>query len=441
MSVSYVGPEDLLSEIEQRVLEMTREMWDAVMAPGCSAAEAEERVVELTRQVGREVLSAGLSERYGRHSGRYRPCACGQQQRFEGYRPREVTTMLGPVTYRRAYYRCARCRASHFAGEDALGLQGSSFSLPAQEAITLLSSEVPFERARVLLGRLTGIAVSVSHAEHLSRAHGQRIEEGRAAECAQLFEGSLEYLPPARDHRLYVTLDATKARYVDDWHEARVGAVYDGTPGRDRMDEPGETTYVAHTAAAGLEVFGQALYQEAALRGVEHARETVAVADGAPWIWNLVAEHFPHATQILDFYHASERLHEVARAVYGEGTQEAKQWAERNVQRLSAGDWKGLLCSLNALHPRTRDGTEVVRRCIGYLETNRQRMDYPAYRARGMHIGSGVVEAACKCVVGTRCKRSGMRWTETGLAAILATRPLLLNDRWDEYWKPLKAAA
>ena len=82
-----------------------------------------------------------------------------------------------------------------------------------------------------------------------------------------------------------------------------------------------------------------------------------------------------------------------------------------------------------------------MRLAIGYFETNRQRMDYPTYRKKGMHIGSGVVEAACKCVVGTRCKRSGMRWTNTGLQAILNTRCLLLNERWDDYWRPLKAAA
>jgi len=137
----------------------------------------------------------------------------------------------------------------------------------------------------------------------------------------------------------------------------------------------------------------------------------------------------------------AHRLHTVGRAVYGEGTKAARQWAERNVGRLSAGDWKALLCSLKALRPRTAEGRDAVRLAIGYFATNRQRMDYPAYRARGLHIGSGVVEAACKCVVATRCKRTGMRWSQPGAQAILTLRTLLLNERWDEYWQPLKAAA
>jgi hypothetical protein len=441
MSVGPVVCTDLPPALDERLSELVRELWQAVMSSECSPADAEERVVELSRTVGCEVLSAGLSERYGKQQGRYRPCACGAQQRLEGYRPRRIVTLLGAATYRRAYYRCSHCRDTHYAGEAALGLNGSRFSLPAQEAISLLSSEVPFERARLLLRRLNGIEVSVSHAEELSRQHGGRIEEDLRAEREQLFAGTLMYIPPQREHRLYVTLDAVKARFTDDWHEARVGAIYNAKPGQDRLDEPDETTYATTLAAAGLEVFGQSLYQEAARRGVEHAQETVAIADGAPWIWNLVDEHFPTATQILDFYHASERVHSIARAVYGEGTQQAKAWADRNVGRLSAGDWKGLLCSLKALRPKTRHGTEAVRLAIGYFETNRQRMDYPSYRARGMHIGSGVVEAACKCVVGVRCKRSGMKWTPVGLEGVLANRRLWLNNRWDEYWQPLKAAA
>jgi len=273
---------DLPGELEKQVLNLAQQMWQAIMADGCSPAQAEERVVELSRTVGREVLSEGLSERYGKQQGRYRACPCGEQQRFEGYRARQVMTMLGAVTYRRAYYRCASCKATHYAGEEALGLEGSSFSLPAQEAIALVSSELPFQRTRVLLGRLNGIAVSISHAENVSRVHGERIQEALSREREQLFEGDLSYLPSEREHRLYVTLDATKTRFRDDWHETRVGAVYNVKPGRDRLDEPDRTTYVAMTAAAGLEDFGRSLYQEAARRGVDHAAQVVVVADGAP---------------------------------------------------------------------------------------------------------------------------------------------------------------
>jgi len=440
MSVSQGMPEVLPPAVQAQVLQLATRMWAALWDPAQSAAQAEEQVAVLSRQVGQQVLAAGVSSRYGRSQGSHRPCPCGAAQQLEGYRARDIMTILGTVRYRRAYYRCRDCSATHYAGEDQLGLAGGVFTLPAQEAISLVSSEVPFERARILLQRLSGVTCCVSQAERLTQAHGQRLYQQQAQACEQLFAGTLEAVPEQRDHRLYVTLDATKTRFRDDWHETRVGAIYDAQPDDTGRDEPQRTTTVA-CAWQDLETFGQRLYQEAARRGVAHAREVVVVADGAPWIWNQAAEHLPDATQILDFYHASERLHTVGRAVYGEGTKAARQWAERNVGRLSAGDWKALLCSLKALRPRTAEGRDAVRLAIGYFATNRQRMDYPAYRARGLHIGSGVVEAACKCVVATRCKRTGMRWSQPGAQAILTLRTLLLNERWDEYWQPLKAAA
>lgn len=219
-----------------------------------------------------------------------------------------------------------------------------------------------------------------------------------------------------------------------------MAALYGAVPGRQGRDEPRRTTTRA-CAWQDLEAFGQSLHQEAARRRRGHAREVVVVADDAPRISSQAAEHFTQATQILDFDRASERLYTVGRAVYGDGTRRAREWAERNVGRLSAGDWKGLRRSLRARRPRALEGREAVRTATGHFVTNRQRMDYPAYRARGLHIGSGVVEAACKAVVATRCKRTGMRWSQPGVQAGLSLRTQLLNDRCDEYRQPLSTAA
>jgi hypothetical protein len=441
MIIDQSLPEDLPLVVQRQLIGFIGEAWRAIMSGELSPAQAEEKVVEFTRQMGQELLSTGLSERHGKHEGCARACPCGQGQRFVNYRERRVMTLLGPVRFRRAYYYCLACGATHYRGDEALGIEdGSGFSLPAQEAICLVSAETTFERTRFLLGRLSGLHLSISHAQHVSQKHGAAVASASAQTVHQLFAGQIEHIPEDRNRRLYVTLDATKTRFVDDWHETKVGACYTVKPGRKGLDEPDRTTYVTEVEA-GLEGFGQALYDEAARRGVQHAAETVVVADGAPWIWNLVAEHFPDAIQILDFYHASERLHTVSKAVYGDGCAKAREWADRSIERLHVGDWKGLLCSLKALRPTTVAGQETVRLALGYFATNRQRMDYPRYRARGMHIGSGVVEAACKHVVGTRCKRAGQRWTKPGAGAILDLRCLSLNGRWDEYWQPLKMAS
>ena len=250
----------------------------------------------------------------------------------------------------------------------------------------------------------------------------------------------MEYLTPAAPKRLCITLDGTETLFVDAWHESKVGAVYEGEPDAQGQDEAVRISYVSGVREE-CEAFGERLYQEACRRGVEKAQEVVAIADGAPWIWNLVEEHFPQAVQILDFYHASERLYAVGRAVYGEESAEGKRWAETNRERLLRGQVGAMLRSLRGLSPPTAEGREAVRLAQGYFKTNRERMRYAHYRACGYHIGSGVVEAGCKQVVGARCKGAGMRWTKAGAQQVLALRCLLLSNRWDQHWQLLKAAA
>ena len=431
---------DLPKKLQQLVVSTAAQMYEALYEGEMTVAQAEERLVEISREMGRDVLSAGLSERYGKQTGPRRPCDCGGHQRLVGYRPTTVMTLLGPVEYRRAYYHCPLCKTGHYMGDDAIAVGQCGCSLPAQEAISLASCELPFESARELLARLTGLDVSASHARTVTEEHGNRLEQEALAQREALFGGELELLPEEVPDRLYVTLDGLKMLFVDDWHETKIGAVYEAKVGADGIDEPVAATYVCG-AWEGPEQFGKRLYQEAAGRGAELAGELVVIGDGAPWIWNLVAEHFAGAVQILDWYHAIERLHEVARAVYGEGTERARDWVEANKERLWQGRVDNVLRSLRALRAPPGERREAVRRAVGYFDSNRRRMDYPSYRARGCHVGSGVVEAACKTVAAARCKRSGMRWSKDGSQAVLTLRCLLLNARWDHYWKPLKAVA
>jgi len=439
MGLHDVAVDDLPEHLQQWTIKLAGEIHRLLSDADLSAAESEEELLELLRDAGCEALGKGLSEKYGRQTGPRRRCACGLWQKFEGYRAKTLVTVLGAVCYERAYYRCGECKRSHYEGDDALGVGGGSFSLPAQEAVALVCSEVPFEAGRELLERLTGIEISNSHAQTITCRHGEELEQRAEAERDALFAGELEMLAEGRPDRLYVALDGLKMPFTDDWHEVKIGAVYDVTVGEDGMDQPRRVSY-ASGAWEGPEAFGRRLYQEAAHRGIEWATEQVALGDGAQWIWNLVDEHLPRAVQILDFYHASERLYEVGRAVYGEGTKCAREWAEANRERLWEGRLADVLRSLRSLKPETEEGREAVRRAIGYYQQNRKRMDYPAYRARGYHVGSGVVEAACKTVAAARCKRSGMRWSRTGAQSVLSLRTQRLNGRWDSYWQPLKAA-
>jgi hypothetical protein len=440
MEVRESGDAVLPEALRSRVIELAEAAWERAMSGECTAAQVEEDVAEMSRRVGCEFLSEALSERFGRHEGPRRGCECGESQRFERYQVKGIHTVLGDAEYERAYYRCGACKATHYVGDAGLGITGTSYTLPAQEVVSLLCSDVPFASARNHLKRLAGLSVSISHLQDVSEGHGAQIEALLGAEQEALFSKRLELVPEARPERLYVSLDGTMTPFQDGWHETRIGAVYEAETNKRGEEEAARISYVGGVQE-DVKSFGRRVYQEASRRGLHFAKEVVVVADGAPWIWNLAAEHFKQRVEILDFYHAGQRLHDVGKAVYGESSPEASRFAEVNKAHLIEGRMAEVFRSLHALQSDKPHAQETVRLAIGYFEKNRARMRYDYFRSQGYHIGSGVVEAGCKHVAAQRCKRSGQRWSKDGAQNILSLRCLMLSDRWDDHWGALKSAA
>ena len=155
------------------------------------------------------------------------------------------------------------------------------------------------------------------------------------------------------------------------------------------------------------------------------------LGDGAKWIWNLTDEHFPDAVQIVDRFHVKQHLSDVAKSIYGAGSELAQQWGRERHDELDAGDIDAILNSLRLHSPKD----DEARKCIDYVERNRERMRYPEFRAAGLCTSTGVVEAGCKVAIGTRCKRAGMHWTVAGVDAIIALRCCKLSGRFEEFWE------
>ena len=164
---------------------------------------------------------------------------------------------------------------------------------------------------------------------------------------------------------------------------------------------------------------------------------SVALGDGAPWIWNLADEQFPGAIQIVDLFHAKHHLSDVAKAIYGPGSDLSRPWAKQRHDELDEGQVDAVLHALN-VHAEAND---EARKCLDYVTRNQRRMRYPEFRAQGLCVSSGVVEAGCKVVIGTRLKRAGMRWTVSGAEAIIALRCCLLSGRFEDFWEQRSAAA
>jgi hypothetical protein len=263
---------------------------------------------------------------------------------------------------------------------------------------------------------------------------------------------------PAREALpvFYVSVDGTGAPMIRTELAGRAGRAPDGQARtreiklaalftqttRDAQGEPSRdpqsTTYLASFVSA--EVFGPFVRRAALARGVASARRVLFLGDGAAWVWEIARTCFSQAEQILDYYHASEHVDALARAIYpDEGA--AQNWSLR---------WRSLIydSELDVLLNEARAAAdsplaETIQRELDYLERNRARMDYRHYREQGWFIGSGVVEAGCKRVIGQRLKQSGMFWRESGASAVASLRCALLSaGGWDYLWnRPLLHAA
>jgi hypothetical protein len=208
------------------------------------------------------------------------------------------------------------------------------------------------------------------------------------------------------------------------WHEVRVGRVHSKAGAVDLKS--------SIARLCDVEEFGDQLLTRALALGYGKATVRAFIADGAPWLWNLVEKRFTKAIQILDFYHVCEHVCFCANTFFGEGSDEATRWAWHMKGLLRAGLVDESLREIAALRPgRSHDKAEAKRLLRGYLENNRQRMDYPRYEALGLPIGSGEVEAQCKTLVQARCKQSGMRWGRRGIEAILRVRCGLQDGRFE----------
>ena len=350
------------------------------------------------------------------------------------HRPKTVVTTVGPVVLRRAYYHCPQCSAGRIPYDRQSGLGPGLLSNRLASAVSLLAAQNSFDEAGRILQELQGVVVD----DNIIANTAERVGEAILARNDATVQEALEYRRPpeaqVRPERLYISTDGTTAPTLEGWREVKCGAVYWEDP-----VEGHQSRYAGRME--DCESFGRRLWHLACECGLRQAAEVVVIGDGAPWIWNQAKLRFSRARQILDFYHASEHVWSCANALYGEGADGASRWANRMLTILYEHGGRALLKRLRKSCHSRKDPPEALLELIGYVSPNVERMDYPAYRAAGLAIGSGPVESACERLVGGRLKGPGMRWSVRGADAILALRITWLNGRWQNLWqsKPLAA--
>lgn len=358
------------------------------------------------------------------------------------------------MTLKRAYYHCKTCQNGFFPRDRSLGLEQTSLSPSVTRMIAATAAMVSFEESSELLCELAAVRVDAKQVERTAEALGREIE----AHDRTVLTLSTPSTPSAPT--MYLGLDGTGVPMRRSEVAGRAGKQSDGSSktrevklvtvwtaeGRDdegnAVRDSGSVTYSAAIESAAsldsdkeLSEFAQRVDREAQRRGFDQALRHVALGDGAPWIWNIVAELFPGAIQIVDLYHAKEHMFNVAKAIYGPLSDLARQWAIQRNDEIDAGDIDKVLDAL-AVHKNTN---EEARKCFDYVTNNRDRMRYPEFRAQGLSVGSGVVEAGCKVVVGTRLKRAGMHWSVAGANGIISLRCCKLSGRFEDFWEARSA--
>jgi hypothetical protein len=378
------------------------------------------------------------------------PCGQGHEAGFVSYRDKVIDTVLGPLTLTRAWYHCPACKHGLAPRDTELGVAGASLS-PGLAAMTDRAAAAgPFAGAAGLLEELAGVRLGIKRVERAAEASGAAQATAIRDRATLITTRKLVPLPPCPlPDKLYAAIDGTGVPMTSKETAGRDGKGADGRARtrevklavfftQDKLDDdgypvrdPGSASYIATFEPAS--VFSGLVKAEGIRRGADHVRQLTILGDGAAWIWNIASSKFPEATQIVDLFHAREHLHDLARQLEFMLGDSKDAWLAARLEDLDYGCIDGITTAART-YPLAGVKKDELDTALGYFEHNAPRMRYHWFRQCGLFVGSGVVEAACKTVIGQRLKLSGMHWTTAGAGAITTLRCQQASRPQDRIW-------
>jgi hypothetical protein len=379
------------------------------------------------------------------------PCSCGHPAHYRELRSKPVLTAIGRVEVSRPYYLCSHCHNGQFPADVELDIENTEYSPGVRRMLAVVGQEAPFDHGRQQMKSLADLEVTSKAVERIAESIGEDIAAGEQQQIQRAVQLDLPMVVGKSVPILYVLMDSTgvpvvkketegragkKAGEPAHTREAKLGCVFtqtkwdaEGYPIRD----PDSTTYTG--AIEPAEEFGKRLYLEAWNRGWSRAEKKVVIGDGAEWIWNIAQQHFPSAIQIVDLFHARQHVCDLARKLFPLDKAERERWITAEQDNLDKGKIEELVCSLRSIQVADPDLAKEILTETQYFAKNAERMRYPKFRDQHLFVGSGVIEAGCKTVIGARLKQSGMFWTVRGANAILALRCCQMNGEFEDYWE------
>jgi hypothetical protein len=375
------------------------------------------------------------------------PCGRGHEAVFAGYREKVTDTVLGPVTLRRAWYHCTECGHGLAPRDAELGVAGASMSPGLAVMNDMAAAAGPFAGAARLLEELAGIRLTAKRVERAAEASGTALAVTGRGRARLITARKVIPLPPSPlPDKLYAVIDGTGVPMTSKETAGRDGKGEDGRARtrevklavfftQDKLDKDGypvrdrdSASVIATFEPAG--VFAGLVRAEGIRRGADHVRQLTIIGDGAAWIWGIATSKFPEATQIVDLYHAREHLHSLTRSLDFMLLDRKQEWLAARLEDLDYGDISGIEAAVRE-YPLEGVKKDEVEKELGYFLNNAPRMRYHWFRSRGLFVGSGVVEASCKTIVGQRLKQAGMHWTVNGADAIIALRCKEASSQWE----------
>jgi len=400
--------------------------------------EIEQTTRKVMQEIGRQTVMKVIQDMTSNYPEPTSQCQCGQKAKFIRRRETRLHTIVGKCHLKRDYYLCQNCHQGHFPLDQELGLRPNAFSAELERLVAMTGVQIPFGKGSDLFEELTQIAVSDPRMAKACQKVGETVieQENKWHKKSTDYSWLKQQVKKERQPlRYYGAIDATKVHVQEadeyHWRDLKVGAWFEATgkpptsPNGNWQIQAKNIQYYADIAHCAE--FGDLFWHTGVRHKANLAQELIILGDGATWIWNLVAQHFPKAIQILDWFHAVEHLKPMAQALFSDVPAQ-EQWCKQAQNWLWDGKVNVLLTEIKQQYASRP--LDILRTTFNYFESHKERMTYADFRKQGFQIGSGTIESAAKQIGMMRMKVPGATWKVENARKVSKARAAYLSDRW-----------
>ena len=431
-------------------LSFTRDWLDEIEKdPMDSITDISKSLFQNRSQIMGQAALALIEKKFG-HLLEQSHCECPLCDRVIKAKPekvrREIDTVIGSVTLYRPYFYCLSCSFGFYPLDEALGLSRRKAQSDIHELEAWLAAEIPYETVSEALERCAGIQFSNHHVHDVVNEIAGDVQLLDVCPDKTEIHQKIEKLSAGRFRRpvLMIGIDGAHAptrpepsprkgkRGKGEYKEVKGFRIY-------LLDDNQIVHLISwHQIKSDKELANDLSKIKQAGLIPENKVRICLIGDGAPWIWNRAKEIYPDAKKVLDFYHCSEYVHDLANAQYGKNSQKAREWVEATLSRLFMNNADQVIAGIKRMKPQSTDAEEQIHKTVRYLGDRKHMINYGALKRGGFQIGSGGIESSNKFISNVRLKRSGAWWYPTNANNILKLRCSKYNGTFDQIMEKFK---